>query len=282
MLIPSHLDPIDYLIIGHITQDITPEGLKPGGTVSFSGLTAKALGLKVGVITSCTANRDFSFLGDIPVINIVSDVDTTFENVNTPSGRIQYCYHKATTLEYSMIPAAWRSTSIVHLAPIAKEIDPNIVMSLTDSMIMTTPQGFLRTWDENGRVSLDEWPEVRYVLNKCSAAVLSIEDVQGNEDRIDEMATAISLLVVTEGAQGARVYWNGDVRRFLPLKMVEVEPTGAGDIFAAAFFYRYYQTRDPWEAGRFATHLAAFSVTRVSMESIPTQAEIKSCLVDVL
>ncbi len=276
------IEPIDYLIIGHITQDVTPDGYKPGGTVSFSGLTAKALGLRVGIVTSCSHGRDFSFLVDIPVISIDSEFDTTFENVNTPTGRIQYCYHTATTLNYSMIPDLWKSTPIVHLAPIANEIDPTIVRSLTDSLIVTTPQGFLRSWDSTGRVSFEDWPEMRFVLNKCSAAVLSIEDVQGNEDRIDEMASAISLLVVTEGAQGARVYWNGDVRRFTPPKMVEIEPTGAGDIFAAAFFHRYHQTRDPWEAGRFATHLAAFSVSRVGIESIPTASEIQSCLMEVL
>ena len=42
------------------------------------------------------------------------------------------------------------------------------------------------------------------------------------------------------------------------LYLEEVDATGAGDIFAAAFFWRLYVTRDPWEAARFATHLASF------------------------
>ena len=57
---------------------------------------------------------------------------------------------------------------------------------------------------------------------------------------------------------GARLYWNGDVRRFRPPSVKEVDATGAGDIFAAAFFTRLYITRDPWEAARFATPLSAF------------------------
>jgi sugar/nucleoside kinase (ribokinase family) len=62
----------------------------------------------------------------------------------------------------------------------------------------------------------------------------------------------------------------------------EVDATGAGDVFAACFFVRLFQTRDPWEAGRFATILAAHTVTRVGLDGIPTAAEIEECLLEVL
>jgi sugar/nucleoside kinase (ribokinase family) len=64
--------------------------------------------------------------------------------------------------------------------------------------------------------------------------------------------------------------------------MEEVDGTGSGDIFAAAFLVRLYHTRDPWEAARFATQLAARSVTRVGLKSIPTSQEIEECLTEVL
>jgi sugar/nucleoside kinase (ribokinase family) len=40
-----------------------------------------------------------------------------------------------------------------------------------------------------------------------------------------------------------------------------VDPTGAGDVFAAAFFVRLTQTGDPWKAARFANRLATASIT---------------------
>jgi sugar/nucleoside kinase (ribokinase family) len=64
--------------------------------------------------------------------------------------------------------------------------------------------------------------------------------------------------------------------------MEEVDPTGAGDIFAAAFFFRLHATRDPWEAARFATNLAALSVARVGLEGIPTAEEVQSCLIEII
>jgi sugar/nucleoside kinase (ribokinase family) len=119
-------------------------------------------------------------------------------------------------------------------------------------------------------------------LQQAGAAVISIEDVEGDEERVEEMASACRILAVTEANHGARLYWNGDVRRFRPPPVEEVDATGAGDIFATAFFSRLYSTRDPWEAARFATQISAFSVTRVGLESIPTPQEIQECLIEVL
>jgi sugar/nucleoside kinase (ribokinase family) len=181
-----------------------------------------------------------------------------------------------------MVPEPWRETPIVHLGPVAREIDPTITRAFSNSFIGLTPQGWLRTWDSEGRVSFTEWPEASFVLQSANAAVISIEDVRGNESIVEEMASSVRVLAVTEGANGARLYWNGDLRRFRPPKMVEVDPTGAGDIFAAAFFIRLSVTRDPWEAARFATQLASLSVTRKGINGVPTAAEAKEEMIEVL
>ncbi len=279
---PLFVEPIDYLIFGHLTKDLTPAGPRMGGTASFSSLTAKALGLRVGIVTSCAGDLDLQPLEGIQVINHPAEVSTTFENVYTSHGRIQFCYNQAEILEPGLTPEAWRNTPIVHLGPIAQETHPGLSKAFPNSIVGLTPQGWLRSWDENGRVSPAEWLEYRYVMGNSDVAVISVEDVQGDEERISDMASAIKILVVTEGANGSRVFWNGDVRHFSPPKMVELDATGAGDIFAAAYFFRYHATRDPWEAARFATNLAAFSVTRTGLDSIPRQEEIQSCLVEVI
>ena len=138
-----------------------------------------------------------------------------------------------------------------------------------------TPQGWLRAWDQKGHVHPTDWPESTYILEQAGAAVLSIEDVACSEARVEELAAACHVLAITEAAKGARLYWHGDVRRFRAPVMNEVDSTGAGDIFAAAFFSRLYATRDPWEAARYATQLASYSVTRPGLEGIPTPEEIQ-------
>jgi len=276
------VEPIDYLVIGHVTTDLTPNGPILGGTASYAALTAKALGLRVGIVTACSAEQPLAELEGIQIVAHYSEYSSTFENIQTPHGRVQYLHHQAIPLTLAEVPEIWRDTPVIHLGPVDQEVDPNLVRSFPNSIVGLTPQGWLRGWDKNGKVHFAEWPEANYVLSHASAAVLSIEDVRGDETRIEEMLSSIRILVVTEGAQGARLYWNGDLRRFRPPYMNEIDPTGAGDIFATAFFSRLQTTRDPWESCRFATNLAAFSVTRRGLLGVPTPAEVQTCMMEVI
>ena len=84
------LEPIDYLMVGHLTIDLTPDGPSLGGTSAYSALTAKALGLRVGIVTSWGAELPLGGLQAIPVASFPAEVSTTFENSETPEGRVQY------------------------------------------------------------------------------------------------------------------------------------------------------------------------------------------------
>lgn len=280
----SMLEPIDYLIIGHLTVDLLPGGTRLGGTAAYSSLTARALGMRVGILTACEECLSAPELEreGIHVVGIRSEETTTFENKYTPNGRVQYIHKVAPTLDLSMVPEQWRSTPIVHLGPVAREVDPTLARAFSSSFVGLTPQGWLRSWNGEGQVSFSDWPEATFVLQHASAAVLSIEDVRGDERLIEEMASSIRVLVVTEGSNGARLYWNGDLRRFRPPQMQEIDPTGAGDIFATAFFVRLQTTRDPWEAARFATNLAAYSVTRFGLDGVPRPDEVQAVTTEVI
>ncbi len=282
MLNLTPLEPIDYLVIGHLTRDITPNGDRLGGTAAYATLTASALGLRVGVVTAWGSELPLGKLRHIPVISYPAEHSTTFENQDTAKGRIQVVHTVAPRLGYHHIPDPWRLAPIIHLGPVAQEVEPNLVQRFPTALICLTPQGWLRAWDDNGLVFPTEWPEASFTLGQAGAAVLSLEDVAGDEARIEEMVTSCRIFVVTEAAEGARVYWNGDVRRFRPPSVTEKDATGAGDIFASAFFTRLYTTRDPWEAARFATQLAAISVTRPGLEGVPTLVEVQESLVEVL
>lgn len=276
------LENIDYLVIGHLTCDLTPEGPKTGGTAAYSSLTALALGAKVGIVTSWDGDANRSPLRQIPIVNYPTEQSTTFENIYTSHGRTQIIHHVASKLDYFLIPEPWRQASIVHLGPVAQEVEPGLVRHFPDALLGLTPQGWLRGWDKAGKVTSTEWPEAAFAMQHASATVISVEDVDNDEERIEEMATNSRILAVTEAHLGSRLYWNGDVRRFRPPVIHEIDATGAGDIYATAFFYRLLATRDPWEAARFATQLAAFSITRRGLESIPTAQEIETCIIEVL
>lgn len=282
MLTSLPLEPVDYLVIGHVSQDVIPGGFRLGGTVSFSALTAKALGLRVGVVTSCRDDLAIPELAGIQVFRLPADQNTTFQNIQTTNGRIQTLLHRADTLEPYHIPEAWRKTPLIHIGPVAQEISPQITRGVESEFIGVTPQGWLRQWDSDGHVGYSDWLEAPYFLPQVNAAVISIEDVNFREEVIEDFLTYIRILVVTEGPGGARIYWNGDLRRFRSPIVAEIDPTGAGDIFATAFFHRLTTTKDPWEAARFATGLASLSVTRPGLAGVPTAEEIQSISIEVI
>lgn len=274
-------EPIDYLVVGHVTQDITPAGLMLGGTVTYSALTAQALGCKAGIVTSARNDLDLKPLDGISVHLIPAEFSTTFKNEPTPHGRQQFLYHTAKTLTAGDIPPAWLTTPIIHIGPVAQEIAADIIDSLPASFVGITPQGWMRQWDDAGRVSPKAWLNSDKLLGKASAVVLSIEDVQGDEGVITDMIDRVPILIVTEANLGARLYWNGDYRHFSPPEEVEVDPTGAGDIFATSFFIRMHETRDPWESTRFATLIASRSITRVGLQSVPTLDEVTASRISI-
>jgi sugar/nucleoside kinase (ribokinase family) len=282
MLEPSSIQPVDYLAVGHAAVDVTPTGNQPGGTVCYSALTARAMGLRVGIVTSAGADAPLQALDGIQIVNIPADDSTTFENVKTENGRRQILHYRAAPILFDHIPQVWRDAPIVHLAPIAQEVDSQMAGGFPSSFVGVTPQGWMRAWDEKGSVAVKAWENSEQVLARVGGVVISVEDVDRNLESVEWMAHQTRILCLTEGESGAVLYWNGDRRRFRPPAMTEVDATGAGDIFAAAFFVRLHQTRDPWEAGRFATQLAAHSVTRAGLSGIPTQEEIEHCKMEVL
>jgi sugar/nucleoside kinase (ribokinase family) len=278
----SNLQPVDYLLIGHVAVDLTPQGKQLGGTVSYAALTAQAMGLRVGIVTSAGADAPLHHFDGIQIVNIPTKTSTVFENVKTEHGRKQTLHHRASLISFDDVPQVWRDAAIVHLAPIAQEVDAEMAAKFPSSWVGVTPQGWMRGWDETGSVFATAWENSEQVLGQVGGVVMSVEDVNRDLELVEWMAHHTSLLCLTESEDGSVLHWHGDRRRFRPQHVTEVDATGAGDIFAAAFFARRFQTRDAWEAARFATNLAAYSVTRVGLQGIPTHKEIEHCKMEVL
>jgi sugar/nucleoside kinase (ribokinase family) len=275
------IEPVDYLVIGHLTEDITPAGVRLGGTAAFAALTARAFGLRVGIVTSIGEQTPLKILEGIPMLATSSPHGTVFENIRTPAGRTQIIRKRAADIALEGLPDAWRKAPIVHLGPVAQEIAPDAAAGFSASLLGVTPQGWMRVWDDDGHVSPCRWRSADDVLPLAGAVVISSEDVEGDDGMIHAMAQKTRVLAVTEGANGVVLYWNGDSRRFRAPDVKEVDAVGAGDVFATALFIRLYMTRDPWEAARFATLLAARSVTRSGFEGIPTGSDIEACSIEV-
>jgi len=148
----------DYLVIGHVTKDLYPGDYKIGGTVTFSALTAQNLGHQAGIVTCSGPGLDLSRLpGDLAILSHPSEASTTFENIYCDGHRRQFIRAQARVLTCPDVPEEWIASPIVHLGPVAQEIDAEIVDCFPDALLGLTPQGWMRRWDEHGMVFPAAW-----------------------------------------------------------------------------------------------------------------------------
>ncbi len=269
----------DYLVIGHITKDLLDGGFTVGGTVTYSGLTAKNLGRRVGVVTSASPDLDLAeALPGIEVVNVPSSVTTTFQNLYRDGTRQQTIKAIAERITVEAIPTRWRHSSIVQLGPLAQELDEEVVHLFKDSLIGITPQGWMRQWNDEGRVSPVVWAAPEKALPYAKVLILSEEDVGGDVALIQEYVKLTEIVVVTAGWKGSTVYHRGQKQYFPAREVVEVDPTGAGDVYAAAYLVRLEESGDPWEAAHFANCVASFSVEKPGVAGIPSREQVEACL----
>ena len=270
----------DFLAIGHVTKDVVDKSFKLGGSVTYSALTASRLGLKVAVVT-CTGpdlNLASAFAG-IEVCCLESPVTTTFRNIYEKGQRRQFLQAVGRRLSASDVPRAWLTAPLVHLGPVADELDADLATVFPHSIIGVTPQGWMRGWDERGLVYAKEWQETERVLAHTSVLILSEEDIAPYpSSTIEGYAANVPVMVITEGEKGARVHTEGKWHHVPAFPTVEVDPTGAGDVFAAAFLTHYAEWRDAIAATRFANCVASFAVEREGTEGIPTLEQVKERL----
>ena len=249
-----------------------------GGTVSYSGLTAAALGHKVGVVTAAADTIDLEPLNALNLVVKPSPVSTCFQNTYTDEGRVQMVFSQAVGLSSTDVPHDWWHTELVHIAPLMSELISAIMEPFTDSFLGLTPQGLMRESDSAGHISALPWEHATDFIKQSDAVVLGIEDLDMNEDATLAVAAMCSVVVITYGAQGARVCVNGEWRSFPTRSTNENDATGAGDIFAATFFSRLHASGDAWAAAETAVRLASTSVTRLGLIGAPSASEVKAAL----
>ena len=85
----------------------------------------------------------------------------------------------------------------------------------------------MRRWDAAGHVSPARWENAAEFLHRADVAILSREDVGGDEAYIADLARKARLLVVTDGWHGATLYMGGEgiaSRRGRPPKLTRPGP----------------------------------------------------------
>lgn len=276
-----------------------------GGTALYSAVTAARLGARVAVLTRGVFGRTVAgmkvpgleeFAGDIQIIVQDADVPTTFVNEYQATRRVQTIKHWAGPIDSRGLPPHWGNARIVHLGPVADEIDPRHVSGMTAGFLGVTPQGWMRDWprERGGRVKDIPLRLPADLVGRIDCAIVNDEEVFHARDVIEKVASR-RLSVVTRGPAGARVYYSSRVSdeeyrpgapQFKTLEIpgfdVKVKSlTGAGDVFAAAFFLKAAdKTVSARDAGRFANAIATLSLREIGVATVPSLEEVEEVLRD--
>jgi len=282
--------PPEYLVIGHICADLTPDGKAVlGGTALYSALTAARLGWRVGVLTRGAFGRVIdgieipsldAFAGEISIIVQDADTPTMFVNEYNAGRRVQMMPKWAGEIDLRGLPPHWRNAKVIHLGPVAQEINPRDTGVLTPEFLGVTPQGWMRDWPRpaGGRVKLLPLRIPADLRGQIDAIIVSDEEIAQARDVVEQIG-ARRLGVITRGEGGARILYGGELADLPGFNVPVKDLTGAGDVFAAAFFIRATdRTVSAVRAGRFANAVAALSLREVGSVAIPTLSEVEAFL----
>jgi sugar/nucleoside kinase (ribokinase family) len=276
----------DYLAIGHISKDLRPDGSGvAGGTVLYATLTAQRLGRQAAMVTALAA-ADADLLAGARAAGIAYEArpapaTTTFDNQYHGEARRQVLHAQATRLAPEDVPPAWRAAPIVHLGPVAQEIDSDPVWPalFPGALIGVTPQGWMRAWGADGFIHPIPWAGAAALLTACHVLVMSEEDAGGDAALLAAYARHAPLAIITAGSHPATIYEHGRPLARVPAFHADpVDFTGAGDVFAAAFLVAYHETGDPVRAATLAHAAAACAIEADGTTGIPARAVVEQRL----
>ncbi len=268
-------EPPDFVAVGHLTVDELPAGLRPGGSVLYAGLMAHRQGLRVGLVTSYGPDFPRDVLPpEIDVVAVPAPATTRFALHYTPTGRTLTLRARAAALAPLHLPERFAEAGVAYLAPVADEVSADFAAAFPDAAVGVGAQGWCRRWDRDGRVSMRPWPDPAPVLGRAQALFLSSDDVAGWERQALQLYQQVPIGALTLAARGAILFVNGERYTVAPAPAAEVEPTGAGDVFAAAFLIAYNRSGDPHEAAAFAAVAGALTVEAEGIAGVPSREQL--------
>jgi hypothetical protein len=258
------------VLCGHVTLDDHGGALLPGGSVLYAARALAGLGAAPRVLTAAAADFPRAALSGIEAVVVPSPVTTTFENVYAPDGaRVQRVRCAAPSLDPARLPPDWRDPDVLLLAPVLGETGVRgFAAAVRPRLLALGVQGLVRAVGPDGAVSAAPLALDAPALALVGVAVLGEDDVRGDPGLVARLAGAIPIVAFTRGARGCELFVRGRLRRVGIHPAREVDPTGAGDAFAAALVLALARGQDAAEAARLAAAAGSIAVEGRGTEAL--------------
>jgi len=301
---------LTVVCVGQVTHDRYGDDLVAGGCACFGAMCARALGARVRLLTS--VGEDFQLdasLAGLEVHALRGGATTVFTNTYPEGGhRVQKVDAAAPPIPLAALPDAWRAADVLLLAPVFGELDLREPwLSAVDARVRAVClQGFLKDADPGSgivRTAAEEKTRsqvtalqvtalqtrsrvtalqtalptalpVTALRTGVDAIFLSEEDLAcfGFPGLLDLLRAAAPLVFVTRGADGCDVFTPDGVLHVGVFPATAVDPTGAGDTFAAATACALACGRTPTQAARLGAAAASVVVGFEGSRDMPAVA----------
>jgi sugar/nucleoside kinase (ribokinase family) len=257
-----------------------------GGAVWHAALFLAGLGRRVAVVGIGDDNIKRRLARGGVDVRYFSDAGpvTVFENTYSAGTRKQKAWPGG-DIRRTDVPRRAFDAPGLFVGPVLQEVDPAILRTPRSGCLMLDAQGFLRQLSPAGDVMLRMTAEAETALRHCDilkvdareAAVITATDDGETAGRILHRMGP-KMVIITSGADGALIHDGVRSTQITAPEVDVIDPTGAGDVFSAAFLVRYMLSGNPIAAGRFAVTAAALSTRGFGASALPSEADISSLM----
>jgi sugar/nucleoside kinase (ribokinase family) len=297
----GQLDPVkmkdmfDLVVVGNFCIDLIKSPritskLTLGGSPTYVSVAARNLRMKVSIISNVGEDFSDEYIEwliakgvDLSGLKQIKNALTTSFVLRYDGGRRRLKLESlAPSIEPEDIPKSLEA-KVIHIAPIANEITPKVVNALRKAAktLSIDPQGFIRSFDKNGNVSLNRLTNLSMLketeLFKSSSDEVKIgtglSDLHSAMKKICECG--VKIVIATKGAEGSFLFYEGAFH-FIPSckPRFNVDSTGAGDTFMGSFLAEYIRGRDPIWCACAGSAAASFVVEGLGPAVFGTQDEV--------
>lgn len=275
------------LVAGFITIDTIQLPMRQitsvGGPPAYAGLICSRFGNDVTPLTK--VGNDFPdeqavWLARNGIVlravdRSMTEPTTRFKIANASGTRTMVLSSRCENLSDSQIPPDTRFDASL-ISPLAGEVSPSLLteISACSDFTFLDPQGFVRSFDSGGRVSMSPLRE-RGILSKVDAIKMDrteAEMLTGESDPRQALEKVSSIgvrkAIVTQGAESCHVLDGTRIYQVRVPKATVVDTTGAGDILSGATVSWYLKTRDFLRAACFGIAASSLSLHMIALAKI--------------
>lgn len=257
-------------VLGNLAIDVINGAPRsPGGCASFAGVALQASGCP-GRIVALGAEEDHELFD--PLLDRFGDLVRVLPSDRTSAFRLDYddVDHRHMAVDAigpvwgaAEIAAADPETTWVHLAPLLRTDFP------AETLELLSERGHFVAYDGQGLVRADRLGpliEDRHfpadllvhldVLKLAEDEAVVVAD--GPFDAAAAKRLGVPEIVVTYGSEGCHIYTEGEIVRVpAAWRVLDVQTTGAGDMFTACYAANRAMSADPRRAAELASELVA-------------------------